>query len=145
VLVFTACDPGGSAIYRVVRGRFALYNELVRAAADAHGADVVDFWRMREYRHWGFWDVDRMHLGPAGHLRMATAVLETLGVPHDLPHAEPRALVVPPAHDRLRENLAWTRQSALPCVHRRLAGRSSGDGMAPRYPTLRRPASPGSA
>ena len=33
-LVFTAFDPGGSAIYRRVRGRFALYNELVREVAD---------------------------------------------------------------------------------------------------------------
>ncbi len=30
LLVFTAFDPGGSAIYRPVRARFALYNELVR-------------------------------------------------------------------------------------------------------------------
>src|SRR3954462_3150067 len=30
LLVWTAFDPGGSAIYRAVRGRFALYNELVR-------------------------------------------------------------------------------------------------------------------
>ena len=34
LLVWTAFDPGGSAIYRPVRGRFALYNELVREAAD---------------------------------------------------------------------------------------------------------------
>jgi hypothetical protein len=30
LLVWTAFDPGGSAIYRPVRGRFAIYNELVR-------------------------------------------------------------------------------------------------------------------
>ncbi|VXB98165.1 SGNH/GDSL hydrolase family protein [Nocardioides sp. AX2bis] len=145
VLVFTAFDPGGSAIYRAVRGRFALYNELVRAAADHHGAGIVDFWRLREYRDWGFWDEDRMHMGPAGHLRMATEVLAVLGVAHDLPPATPRAVVAPDARQRLRENAAWTRESALPWVHRRLTGRSSGDGLAPRYPTLGRPVSPGGA
>ena len=145
VLVFTAFDPGGSAIYRAVRGRFALYNELVRAAADAHGAGVVDFWRLREYRDWGYWDEDRMHLGPAGHLRMATEVLDTLGVHHDLPPATPRAAARPDARRRLLDDVAWARESALPWVHRRLTGRSSGDGMAPRHPTLGRPVSPGGA
>ena len=52
LLVFTAFDPGGSAIYRPLRGRFALYNEQVRWAADNHGATVVDFWRIRDYRDW---------------------------------------------------------------------------------------------
>ena len=82
LLVWTAFDPGGSALYRPVRGRFALYNELVRESADRHGADVVDFWRLREYRDWRLWDADRMHMGPAGHQRMAIEVLDTLGVEH---------------------------------------------------------------
>ena len=84
LLVWTAFDPGGSAIYRPVRGRFALYNELVRESADRHGAQVVDFWRLREYRDWRYWDEDRMHMGPPGHQRMAIEVLDTLGVEHDL-------------------------------------------------------------
>ena len=75
--------PARSAIYRPVRGRFALYNELVREIADRHGATVVDFWRMRDYRDWRYWDTDRMHMGPAGHQRMAIAVLDALDVPHD--------------------------------------------------------------
>ena len=85
VVVFTAFDPGGSALYRPLRARFALYNELVRDSAHRLGADIVDFWRLREYRDLRYWDADRMHLSTAGHERMATDVLDTLGVPHDLP------------------------------------------------------------
>ena len=136
VLVFTAFDPGGSAIYRPLRGRFALYNELVRSAAARHGAEIVDFWRLREYRDWRYWDVDRMHMGPAGHQRMATEVLDTLGVPH---RQEPIPLLDLPTTTRgeqLREHLTWVRSSAAPWVHRRLTGRSSGDTISPRYPTL---------
>ena len=143
--VFTAFDPGGSAIYRAVRGRFALYNELVRTAADRHGAAIVDFWRLREYRDWGYWDPDRMHMGPTGHQRMAIEVLDTLGVEHDLVPLAPREVARPSRREQVGENLAWTRESALPWVHRRLTGRSSGDGLAPRYPTLGRPLSPGGA
>jgi lysophospholipase L1-like esterase len=136
LLVFTAFDPGGSAIYRPLRGRFALYNELVRSSARAHGAAIVDFWTMREYRDWRYWDPDRMHLGPAGHQRMAIEVLDTLGVPHDL---RPLPLPDRPALSRAeqrREHLAWIRGAALPWVHRRLTGRSSGDHVDPKRPTL---------
>ena len=136
LVVFTAFDPGGSATYRLLRGRFALYNELVREAADRHGATVVDFWRMREYRHWGYWDQDRMHLGPAGHQRMAVAVLDALGVEHDLAIPDPREVAVLGRRARLAQDAEWIRTSAAPWVHRRLTGRSSGDGLDPRYPAL---------
>ncbi len=136
LVVFTAFDPGGSAIYRPLRGRFALYNELVRASADRYGATIVDFWRMRELRDWRYWDVDRLHLGPAGHQRMAVEVLDTLGVDHAL---EPP--VFPPAVTlargaRYRENAEWTRTHFAPWVHRRLTGRSSGDDVTPKRPAL---------
>jgi hypothetical protein len=136
VLLFTAFDPGGSAIYRPLRGRFALYNEAVREIADRHGARIVDFWRMREYRDWGYWDTDRMHLGPPGHQRMAMAVLDVLGVPHDL---EPLPAVEHPVltpRELRAKNLEWARTHAAPWVHRRLTGRSSGDGVQPKRPSL---------
>lgn len=138
LVVFTAFDPGGSATYRLLRGRFALYNELVRESADRHGATVVDFWRMREYRHWGYWDEDRMHLGPAGHQRMAVAVLDALGVEHGLEVPDPRELAALGRRAQLLEHATWVRTSAAPWVHRRLTGRSSGDGLEPRYPGLSR-------
>ena len=139
LLVWTAFDPGGSAIYRPMRGRFALYNELVRTAAHRHGATVVDFWRLHEYRHWGYWDADRMHMGPAGHQRMAIEVLDTLGVEHGLEPVPLAEAVVRRRREQLRENATWLRTSAAPWVHRRLTGRSSGDLVSPRYPTLGRP------
>ena len=142
LLVWTAFDPGGSAIYRPVRGRFALYNELVRESADRHGATVVDFWRLREYRDWRYWDEDRMHMGPAGHQRMAIEVLDTLGVEHGLEPLPLHDLPTSSRREQLRENLDWARGSALPWVHRRLTGRSSGDAVTPRYPTLARLAVP---
>lgn len=138
LVVFTAFDPGGSATYRLLRGRFALYNELVREAADRHGATVVDFWRMREYRHWGYWDEDRMHMGPAGHQRMAVAALDALRVDHDLAVPSPREIAVLDRRAQLRQHADWVRTSAAPWVHRRLTGRSSGDGLDPRYATLTR-------
>jgi hypothetical protein len=70
-----------------------------------------------------------MHMGPAGHQHMAITVLDLLGVPHDL---EELPLTVHP-EPGLRHHLAWVRDSAAPWVHRRVTGRSSGDGLDPRH------------
>ena len=136
VVLFTAFDPGGSAVYRPLRGRFALYNEAVREIADRHGARVVDFWRLREYREWGLWDVDRMHLGPAGHQRMAGAVLEVLGVAHDLEDLPPTPQPDLSGRELRARHLQWARSYALPWVHRRVTGRSSGDGVTAKRPVV---------
>lgn len=136
VVLFTAFDPGHSAIYRPMRGRFALYTEAVREISESHGTLLVDFWRMREYRDVGYWDVDRMHLGPPGHQRMAIAVLNTLGVAHDLAPLSPRVHPELTGRELRAHHLDWTRTHAAPWVHRRLTGRSSGDGVSAKRPTL---------
>jgi len=114
----------------------ATYNELVREIADVHGATIVDFWRLREYRDPRFWDVDRLHMSSAGHQRMAIEVLDTLGVPHDLVSVDLAPLPEMDRRQRRDADLAWARAHAAPWVQRRLRGTSSGDGLAPRWPTL---------
>ncbi|MGL5826263.1 MAG: SGNH/GDSL hydrolase family protein [Nocardioides sp.] len=134
LVVFTAFDPGGSATFRLTRGRFAVYNELLRWKLAAHDATVVDFWRMREYRDWRLWDPDRMHMGPAGHQTMAIKVLDTLGVTHPLRplpldgHADPDKPAM--------RNREWAGEHLAPWLLRRVRRRSSGDELRPRRPTL---------
>ena len=136
VVMFTAYDPGGAPVFGALRGRFAIYNELVREVADRHGATLVDFWRLRDYRDDRLWDGDRMHLSSAGHQRMAMAVLDALGVAHDLRPLPLADRPVLSAADRRAANLEWARTHAGPWVKRRLTGTSSGDGLSPRWPTL---------
>ncbi len=144
LLVFTAFDPGGSAIYRPLRGRFALYNELVRTVAARHDSTIVDFWRLHEHRDWRYWDTDRMHMGPIGHQRIAIEVLKTLGVPHSL-RLDPMApLPVPGRREQIGANAAWSRTFLAPWLHRRLTGRSSGDSVSAKRPALA-PIDPASA
>ena len=136
LLVFTAYDPSSSAIYRPLRGRFATYNELVRWAADRNGARIVDFWRMREYRDWRMWDSDRMHMSTLGHQRMAAAVLDVLGVTHELTAPELEPVLPGRPREVWAANARWGRDFLGPWVHRRLTGRSSGDGLAARRPGI---------
>lgn len=136
LVVFTAFDPGHSALYRPVRGRFAIYNEQLRACAERHGATVVDFWRMRELRDWRYWDTDRMHMGSNGHLWMAIAVLDALDIPHTLSVGRLPDSPVLSRRAAWGEHAAWLRESAAPWVHRRVTGRSSGDLVSPKRPGL---------
>jgi lysophospholipase L1-like esterase len=136
VVLFTAFDPGGFPVFGTMRGRFAVYNELVREIAERHGTTLVDYWRMREYRDPGMWAEDRMHMSSAGHQRMAMAVLDAIGVDHDLVELD-----LPPAplltkSERRAAHLDWAKAHAAPWVKRRLTGKSSGDALDPRYPTL---------
>jgi lysophospholipase L1-like esterase len=133
LVVFTGFDLGWAPLFRHLRGRVATYNELVREAAEDVEATVVDFWRMREYRDPRLWDVDRIHMSSLGHRHMAAAVLDTLGVPHDLA-LDPLAPADPvEARSRRSADVAWARAHAAPWVQRRLTGRSSGDGLTPRF------------
>lgn len=136
VMMFTAYDPGISQIFRPVRGRYAIYNEAVREIADRHGALIVDMWRMRDVPAWAIWDDDRMHLNWFGHSHIALAVLDRLGIAHDV--AEPELPVRPELtrSQARRANLEWLRAHAAPWVHRRVTGRSSGDTVTAKRPTL---------
>jgi lysophospholipase L1-like esterase len=136
VVVFTIFDPGGSGLYAAVRGRMAIFNELVREISERHDASLVDMWRMRERDIAAVMDVDRMHLNPIGHQRIAQAVLDALGVEHALVPDVPLPTDPLSRRQRLRADATWAREFLAPWVHRRLTGRSSGDSVEPKRPTL---------
>ena len=134
LVLFTAFDPAGFPIFGSLRGRFAIYNELVRELAEQHEATLVDFWRLRDYRDHRLWDTDRMHMSSAGHQRMAMAVLDALGEPHRL---EPLPLVEHPPLSRAERrsaNVDWVREFAGRWGKRRVTGTSSGEALDPRHP-----------
>jgi lysophospholipase L1-like esterase len=134
VVLFTGFDASGSAVFGKTRGRTAIYNEWVREIADTHSSTIVDYWRLREFQNWSYWDVDRMHMSAAGHTLMAARVLEAMKASHRIALPE---LETPPALRRveqLRADAQWAREYLKPWVGRRLRGVSSGDELAPKYP-----------
>jgi len=136
VVLFTIFDPGNSGLYAALRGRMAIFNEHVREISDRHGTTLVDMWRMRDGDPAEVFDTDRMHLNAFGHQHIAFAVLDALGIAHEVERL-PR-LPVPELSrsERLKENAAWTREYLGPWIHRRLTGRSSGDSVAVKRPAL---------
>ncbi|MFJ3957198.1 SGNH/GDSL hydrolase family protein [Arthrobacter sp. NPDC090010] len=143
VLMFTGFDARSSKVFGAMRGRTAIYNELVRGIAEDFGATVVDYWRFDEYNDWRFWGEDRMHMSALGHRNMAERVFHRLNgrqtpvAPAGAFQAPVLPVVAPlPAADALKANAEWTRDAALPWIRRRLTGTSSGDSLSPRYPHL---------
>ncbi|MFD4366295.1 SGNH/GDSL hydrolase family protein [Rhodococcus sp. NPDC058521] len=136
VVMFTAYDSGWAPVFGMLRGRAAIYNELVREVAERHGATIVDFWRFGEYQDLRMWDWDRLHMSTAGHKNMAVRVLETIGVEHD--EHRPDLGPAPKLADvqRRKEDLQWAKGFLIPWLGRRVHGTSSGDGVSPKRPQL---------
>lgn len=134
VLAFTAADLGTVPLFRRLRGRAAVYNELLRGIADDLNLELVDFWRFSEFRDSRLWDADRIHLSPLGHERFAAKVLDTLAVSHAL---TPRSLLssIPPARD-FRSNLRWTAAFAAPYVAKRMRLARRGEAVGPKHTNL---------
>jgi lysophospholipase L1-like esterase len=130
VLAFTAADLGTVPLFRRLRGRAAVYNELLRGIADDLGLVLVDFWRFAEFRDSRLWDGDRIHLSPLGHERFAANVLDTLAVSHELASRSPLSST-PPARD-FRSNLRWTAAFAAPYVAKRMRLAKRGEVVGPK-------------
>ncbi|MEX0168781.1 SGNH/GDSL hydrolase family protein [Streptomyces sp. LMG1-1-1.1] len=105
--------------------------------ASRHGALVVDLYGAESLGDPRMWDVDRLHLTPDGHRRVAEAVWQALGLAPE----EDWRIPLPPAErpgwaSRRVADARFAREHLGPWIGRRLTGRSSGDGRAPKRPEL---------
>ena len=64
------------------------------------------------------------------------AVLDALDVPHALEPLPPTPAPELSGRELRAKNVEWVRTHAGPWVHRRVTGRSSGDGISPKRPEL---------
>lgn len=135
VVLFTH-GAAASGPFSALRGRIAIFNELIREVVDTHDAVLVDNWRITEATDTRLWDVDRVHLSPVGHHRAALEVLDTLGIPHEHPPFGLPPADAPSRRARLRDDVDWARTFVGPWAYRRITGRSMGDGVQPKRPTL---------
>jgi lysophospholipase L1-like esterase len=121
---------------RPARRRMHAFNQAVRSMGQRHGMLIADLDRhgVVDAR---LWAVDRLHANTAGHVRIAAAMEQALGLD---PEQDPWALL-PPAHPiarmaAWRREAVWIGRHATPWVMRRVRGRSSGDGRSAKRPEL---------
>ncbi|WP_228545800.1 SGNH/GDSL hydrolase family protein [Microcella flavibacter] len=136
VVLVSGADPGDHIpLGGLLRARGDELAREVRQRIHGSGMLFVDNWGDEGLRALRYWSIDRLHLNALGHARVAANVLAALDVPvapggrseverlHELEAARPRTA-------------AYWREYVLPWIGRRLTGRSSGDGRAPKRATL---------
>ncbi|WP_022872181.1 SGNH/GDSL hydrolase family protein [Nesterenkonia alba] len=136
VVLFTGFDSGKAPMFKLTRGRTAIYNEAVRKVAADLNLDLVDFWHMKHFQDWRYWDADRMHLGIEGHILMAKEVLAVLGERDEIDVPELEEPPVVALHEKALAEATWAKDYLYPWVKRRVTRTSSGDGLDPKYPKL---------
>jgi lysophospholipase L1-like esterase len=128
-----------------IRERFVRFNIGVREVAAANNAVLVDLESSLTLGDPRLWDDDRLHFNTYGHVRVAVAVLEALGVEDEAVLGgpigwwrEPLPVLTPrlSAQDAIA-GAAWARRHLAPWVVRRMRGVSSGDGVTAKDSALR--------
>jgi lysophospholipase L1-like esterase len=134
LVLFTGVDVGFSPVFRRIRGKVAIFNELLHGLAAKHGALVADQWSLKSIQRADFWGVDRLHLNAYGHHEVARMVLDVLDVPNDLEPSNPAPLPERSWREARIDDLQWTREHLIPWIGRRIRRVSSGDSVLPKRP-----------
>ena len=142
VVVFTSIGRAGGTgrLASALAERFARMNAKVREIANSYGFTLVDLEKITVLSDRRMWDVDRLHLNPEGHERVAAAVLHALAPMEDSTdmwwtHPLPAAPTLTRSQ-ALAQDAQWIRGHLVPWVGRRLRGTSSGDGLTAKQPHL---------
>ncbi|HET6534459.1 MAG TPA: SGNH/GDSL hydrolase family protein [Actinoplanes sp.] len=131
MVLLSGADPSERLPFGgLVRRRGALLTAAVADLAARYDMVFVNVFGDAEIRRAAYWSHDRLHLNPAGHQRVAGLVLSTLGHPGAAHVVDP---VVLTGGRRMLAETRYYRQHVLPWVHRRIRGRSSGDGRTGKF------------
>lgn len=118
--------------------RLLAFNAAVRALCAETGSLLLDVAQFPAACDPRLWHEDRLHANAEGHARIAAGLAHVLGLPG---FDESWATPLPPraplsAWARARAETHWIATYFVPWLLRRLAGRSSGDGVTAKRPTL---------
>ena len=139
VLTFTMPDLGEVVPFaKRLSPRLQAFNGAVRDLCAETGTLLLDVAQHPEACDRRVWHEDRLHANAEGHRRIADGLAHVLGLPgfdrawiEPLPPDAPRTTL-----HRALDEARWVAAYLTPWMVRRLMGRSSGDGITPKRPTL---------
>jgi lysophospholipase L1-like esterase len=139
VLTITMPDLSEIAPFaKRVRPRLLAFNDAVRALCAETGVLLLDAALFPVACDPRLWDGDRLHANAEGHRRIGAGLASVLGIPgFDHSWAEPLPPLAPlSATQKSVAEVQWVAKYLVPWLMRRALGRSSGDGVTPKRPTL---------
>lgn len=117
--------------------RFVPFNENVKRVAEQFGATVMDANSQEVFGDPRMLAADRLHLSSEGHRRVAAAVLNSIGLPHDSDWQDSLPPIrQAPAPLRAIGSVIWGVGFLVPWAVRRITGKSSGDGRTAKHSEL---------
>ena len=130
-VILSGADPSSRLpMGKLLHRRAGMLTDAISELTAETGTTFVDAFHDTEIRKAHYWSGDRLHLGPRGHARVASLVLEAFEL--SLP-ADEETVVTEAKRSPLGE-ARYYREHVLPWVGRRLTGRSSGDGREAKFP-----------
>ena len=130
LVLISGPDPSARLPFgRVMRERGGVLTVALAELAERLDVPFVNAFGDAEIRRAVYWSPDRLHLGPAGHRRVAGLVLRALGSDEAAHAVDPG----PEAPRRVLDEARFYREHVLPWVSRRLHGRSSGDDRTGKH------------
>ncbi|MEC3915828.1 SGNH/GDSL hydrolase family protein [Nocardia sp. CDC160] len=124
-------------LVRPIRGRIAILNDRLRAAARRYDVIVAETGHHAVVADPRLWSPDRLHASPLGHQRIADAMAEALRLPGaDDAWTRPITPALPEygVFRAMAAELQWAAVALGPWVLRRLRGLSSGDNRTAKRP-----------
>lgn len=144
VLGMTMPDLASSTrVARLVSDRLQIHNQNMRDVAARTGAIVIDLARELAVYDPRGWSSDRLHASPYGHEMISVSAARALGVPGAEQQLETLRSNVPeiskrPPVQAAADEALWVWTHLRPWIGRRIRGTSSGDGVAPKRPSMER-------
>lgn len=136
VVLFTGPDIGETPVLGALRGRVAIFNENIHTVAQRHDAVIADLWALRQLHQKSMWAPDRLHFSALGHHTIASMVLDSLGLEHQLDPSTPEPAAATTWRQARAGDMDWAREFLLPWVMRRVRHQSSGDGVSAKRPLV---------
>lgn len=134
VVLVNTINPLHLRVFRPVAYRATRVTAMIESVAKELNVPVLDVFRIESLRDLCFWAEDMVHFSGHGHILIANRAAKLLGLNYRFREQAPSEMSAP--NRSLISTLQWVRRDVIPFFERKAQGRTSGDGMDPKLPTL---------
>lgn len=134
VVLVNTINPLHLRVFRPMAYRAKRVTSMIESVAAEFCVPVLDVFRIEGLRDLCFWAEDMVHFSGHGHIVIANRAADLLGLRYRFRETPRHEMSAP--NRNLLSTLQWVRRDVIPFFERKVQGRTSGDGLEPKLPTL---------